>query len=76
MPVATQAAGVRRICLIIIQLDFFMGGVLVGVGVWGSVGLALKMKEANHRAPLSKVCLPGWGVRIIVLLCPSRGAGE
>lgn len=46
MPIATQAAGVRCICLIIIQLD---GGVL-------------KMKEANHRAPLSKVCLPDWGV--------------
>lgn len=46
MPIATQAAGVRCICLIIIRLD---RGVL-------------KMKETNHRAPLSKVCLPGWGV--------------
>lgn len=46
MPVATQAAGVRCICLIIIRRD---GGVL-------------EMKEANHRAPLSKVCLPDWGV--------------
>lgn len=46
MPIATQAAGVRRICLIIIRVD---GGVA-------------EMKGANHSAALSKVCLPGWGV--------------
>ncbi|KAK5848482.1 hypothetical protein PBY51_006092 [Eleginops maclovinus] len=33
------------------------------------------MKEANHRAPLSKVCLPDWGVFgsiSLVPLSPSR----
>lgn len=58
MPIATQAAGVQCICLIIIRLD---RGVL-------------KMKEANHRAPLSKVCLPDWGVLDLSPLSPlSRG---